>query len=294
MSVPHQPAASRYKILVPTDFSAISIHALEYAALIARKADAELLLLHVFESYSQNTMLEMVVDFTEIMERGIEEKMNEIKKKNPLLKGITIHSKVVTGKIHNEIERIAKEEDVRLIVMGTHGVSGVTNIGRYIVGSNAYRTTQSAPCPIITLRQEPSNKSFKDIVLPIDSTKESSEKVDIAITWAKFFGSTIHLLAVTAFFEEFMVDVKEVDKKVHDVGARLAKEGIPYTAHIIRNQSPSESVIEYARKVSADLIMVVTGQGSQLTELLFGSSARSIVTESTIPVLSINTKTAKK
>ena len=294
MNEPQQPTTARYKILVPTDFSAISIHALEYAALIARKADAELLLLHVFESYSQNTMLEMVVDFTEIMEKGIEEKMNEIKKKNPLLKGITIHSKVVTGKIHNEIERIAKEENVRLIVMGTHGVSGVTNIGRYIVGSNAYRTTQNAPCPIITLRQEPANKSFKDIVLPIDSTRESSEKVDIAITWAKFFGSTIHLLAVTAFFEEFMVDVKEVDKKVHDVGARLAKEGIPYTAHIIRNQSPSESVIEYARKVSADLIMVVTGQGSQLTELLFGSSARSIVTESTIPVLSINTKTAKK
>lgn len=292
MSVTHPSNPPRYKILVPTDFSVISIHALEYAALIAKKANAELLLLHVFESYSQNTMLEMVVDFTEIMEKGIEEKMNDIKKKNQLLKGITIHSKVVTGKIHNEIERVAKEEDVRLIVMGTHGVSGVANIGRYLIGSNAYRTTQNAPCPVITLRQEPTHKSFKDIVLPIDSTKESSEKVDIAITWAKFFGSTIHLLAVTAFFEEFMVDVKEVDKKVHDVGARLAKEGIPYTAHIIRNQSPSESVIEYARKASADLIMVVTGRGSQLTELLFGSSARSIVTESTIPVLSINIKTA--
>lgn len=294
MSATTHPAVPRYKILVPIDFSVISIHALEYAALIARKANAEILLLHVFESYTQNTMLEMVVDFTEIVEKGIEDKMHEIKRKNEKLKGVNIVTKVVTGKIHSEIERIAKEEDIRLIVMGTHGVTGITNIGRYIVGSNAYRTIQNAPCPIITLREDPTKKTFKDIVLPIDSTKESSVKVDIAVNWAKFFGSTIHVLAVTAFFEEFIVDVKEVDKKVHEVGKRLTEEGIRYTAHIMRNQSPSESVIEYARKVDADLIMVVTGQESQLAELLFGSSARNIVTESTIPVLSINTRTYVK
>lgn len=288
MNQQNQSQVVIHKILVPTDFSAISIHALEHAALIAKKANAEILLLHVFESYSQNTMLDMVVDFTDIMEKGIEDKMNEIKKRNPKLDGVTIHSKVATGKIHSEIERVAKEEEVKLIVMGTHGVSGVTNIGKFIVGSNAYRTIHNAHCPIITLREEPWKKSFKDIVLPMDSTKESSQKVDIAITWAKFFGSTVHLLAVTAFFEEFVVDVKEVDKKVHEVGARLAKEGIPYTAHIIRHQAPSISVIDHARKMGADLIMVVTGQESQLSEMLFGSSARNIVTESNIPVLSIN------
>src|SRR6187399_2676121 len=126
------------KILVPIDFSEISIHALEYAALIARQAEAEILLLHVFESYSHNTMLEMVVDFTDIMEKGIQDKMDEIKSKNANLKGVTIHSKVATGKIHSEIERVAREEDIKLIVMGTHGVSGVTNIAKFIIGSNAY------------------------------------------------------------------------------------------------------------------------------------------------------------
>jgi nucleotide-binding universal stress UspA family protein len=258
--------------------------------LIARQADAEILLLHVFESYSQNTMLDMVVDFTEIMEKGIEDKMNEVKEKNPSLKGVTIHSRVVIGKIHSEIERVAQEEDARLIVMGTHGVSGVTNIGKYIMGSNAYRTIQNAPCPIITLREEPWKKSFKHILLPIDSTKESAEKVGIAITWAKFFGSTIHVLAVTAFFEEFLVDVKSVDKKVKEVEQRLADAGIPYTAAIIRHQAPSVSVLEYSRKVDADLIIMVTGQESLLGEVLFGSSARNIITESNIPVLSINIK----
>ncbi len=159
------------KILVPTDFSEISIHALEYAALIAREANAEIILLHVFESYSQNTMLDMVIDFPDIVEKGIRDKIDEIKKGNAKLNGVTVHPRVVTGKIHNEIENITREEGVKLIVMGTYGVSGVTNIGKFFIGSNAYRTIQEAPCPIITLREKPWKDSIKDIVVPIDSTK---------------------------------------------------------------------------------------------------------------------------
>jgi nucleotide-binding universal stress UspA family protein len=276
------------KILVPIDFSEVSIHALEHAVLIARQANAEILLLHVFESYSHNTMLDMVVDFPDIVQKGIEDKMNEVKQRNPKLEGVTIHSRVEMGKIHTEIERVAKEEDAKLIVMGTHGVTGVTNIGKYIVGSNAYRTVQNAPCPVITIREEPWKKSFKDIILPMDSTKASLAKVDVAIRWAKFFGSTVHLIAVTSLFEEFIVDVKVIEKKVHEVEKRLGSEGIPYTAYIVRHQAPSYSVIEHGRKMNADLIIIVTGQESEVGEMLFGSSARNIVTESTVPVLSIN------
>ena len=157
-----------------------------------------------------------------------------------------------------------------------------------MLGSNTYRIVQNAPCPIVTLRNEPSKEGFKSIVLPIDSSEQSTIKVDIAIAWAKLFGSTIHLLAVTAFFEEFVVDAKSVDRKVHQVEELLVKEGIAYTAHIIRNQSPSLSILHHAEKMNADLIMVVTGSESQLGEMLFGSSARTVVAESAVPVLSIH------
>lgn len=276
------------KILVPTDFSSTSINALDYAAMVAAKAGSEILLLHVFESYSHNTMLNAAVDFNQIMEKGIHEKLQELKAMNQQLTGIEVRTKVVSGKIHTEIERIALEEDVDLIVMGTHGASGVSNSGKMMLGSNTYRIVQYAPCPIVTLRNEPSKDGFKSIVLPIDSSEQSTVKVDIAIAWAKLFGSTIHLLAVTAFFEEFVVDAKSVDRKVHQVEELLVKEGIAYTAHIIRNQSPSLSILHHAEKMNADLIMVVTGSESQLGEMLFGSSARTVVAESAVPVLSIH------
>ncbi|MBK9732427.1 MAG: universal stress protein [Chitinophagaceae bacterium] len=283
----HSPVVIN-KILVPTDFSAISLLALEYAGLIASKTNATIILLHVFESYMQNTMLHATVDFNNIMEKGIEEKMHEIVGMDQQLNGVRVETRVAHGKIHVEIEQIVKQDGISLIVMGTHGVSGVTNIGKFMVGSNAYRTMQNATCPIITLRNEPSKKSFKNIVLPIDSSAKSTMKLDIAIAWAKLFGSTIHLLAVTAFFEEFVVDAKAVDRKVHQVEELLVKEGIPYTAHIIRNQSPSLSVLHHAEKMNADLIMIVSGQESQLGEMLFGSISRAVVSDSPIPVLSIH------
>lgn len=276
------------RILVPTDFSSTSLNALDYAAMVAARAGAEILLLHVFESYSHNTMLNAAVDFNQIMEKGIDEKLQELKAMNQQLTGIPVRTRVVSGKIHTEIERIAHEEDVQLIVMGTHGASGVSNSGKMMLGSNTYRIIQNSPCPIITLRNDPSKDGFKNIVLPIDSSSQSTLKLDLAIAWAKLFGCTIHLLAVTAFFEEFVVDAKSVDRKVHQVGEVLLKEGIAYTAHIIRNQSPSLSILHHAEKMNADMIMIVTGYESQLGEMLFGSSARTVVAESPVPVLSIH------
>lgn len=285
-----QNPVSIKKILVPTDFSEISLHALDYAGWIAKQEDAEILLLHVFESYMQNTMLEMRIDFTEIIEKGIEAKMKEIKDNNLHLEGVRLHSKVVVGKIHSEIDRVAAEENVKLIVMGTHGVSGNTNIGKYFIGANAYRTIQNAPCPVITMKDKPWRREVKNIVLPLDSTKESTRKVEIAIRWAKFFKATIHLVAVTAFWEELVVDVKDVAAKVREVEKQVLDAGVKYEAHIIRHKSPSDSVIQYADKVNADLICVVTGQLSILSEMLLGSAARNIISDASIPVLSLNVR----
>ncbi|HYV95719.1 MAG TPA: universal stress protein [Chitinophagales bacterium] len=276
------------KILVPTDFSEISLHALNYAARIAKLENSEIIMLHVFESYTQNTMLNMRIDFTEIVERGVEEKFKEIKAKNPDLEGVTIHSRVVVGKIHAEIDNTAAQENVKLIVMGTHGVSGVTNIGKFIIGSNAYRTIQNAPCPIITLREVPHRREIKNIVVPLDSTRDSLKKMDIAIRWGKFLKAKIHVVAVTAFFEELKGSVKHIEEKLHDVENKLKQEDIEYESQIIRHHSPSDSVLEYAYKIHADLIIIVTGQEAQWSEMLFGSSARNVISDSSIPVLSIN------
>ncbi len=277
-------------VLVPVDFSALSYDTFRYAAYLTKLENAELLLLHVMEPNMQNVLLDMRVDIADILSRGMLDKFRELADQEQELRGIRLRVRVTVGKVHSEIDRVALEEGARLIVMGTTGVSGITNIGKFVIGSNAYRTILNAPCPIITMRQAPESFRIKSILVPLDSTPESTEKIDLAIRWARYFRAKIQLLAVTAFFEELVVDVKDITRRVHEVEAQLEKLGIDYEAHIIRHQAPSESVLEFADKVKADLIFIVTGQESKLSELLFGSSARNIISESKVPVMSLNIK----
>ncbi|MFN5843891.1 MAG: universal stress protein, partial [Bacteroidota bacterium] len=135
------------RILVPTDFSEISLNALDYAATIAAKDDAEIILLHVYETPDQSSKIKLAIDLNEIMEKGINDKINELKVSNRSLLSARVTIKVVNGKIHSEIQKLADDMKVDLIVMGTHGSSGISDISKMILGSNAYRVVNSCSCP---------------------------------------------------------------------------------------------------------------------------------------------------
>ncbi|HAP00889.1 MAG TPA: hypothetical protein DCQ93_03080 [Bacteroidetes bacterium] len=276
------------KLLVPTDFSDISLHALDYAAGIANNTGAEITLLHVYDA-PEIPNLSKTFNMNDLIEKGINEKINEIKISNKNLLGVFIHSKVVNGNIHDKIEAVAKEIKADLIVMGTHGSSGIRNMRKFILGSTAYRVVSEAPCPIITLREVKKKIAFKNIVLPIDNSKDTMKKVGLAIEWAKAFGSTVHILALTAFFEELVVQIKDLKEQVAEVVSELEKNGIKHQQKMIRHQRVSDSVHDYAKKVNADLIMIATGQENAFTDAIFHSAARNIVTDSSVPVLSVNT-----
>lgn len=276
------------KILVPTDFSEISINAIDYAAFIAKNCDAEVILLHVYESIEQNSGIKLALDINEIIEKGINEKIADIKSTNKNLWGVKFSSKVINGKIHSEIHHAAKDLNADLIVMGTHGSSGIGSISKFLLGSNAYRVTNDAPCPVLTLREKNDNIRFKDILLPIDHTEETRQKLETAIEWAKAFNATIHLVALTAFFDELFVEIKDLKKLVSQIEEKLEKAGVRYTSKMIRHQRISESVLSYADKIHTDLIFIVTGAESKLSEIVLRSAVRTIVSESKSPVLSIS------
>jgi nucleotide-binding universal stress UspA family protein len=280
------------RILVPTDFSDISLNALDYAASIASNTNAEVTLLHVYESYDQHSNIKFGLDINEIIEKGINDKINDIKATNKNLWGVKFNTKVVNGKSTNDIIKVAKQLKSDLIVMGTHGTSGLKNLGKYLLGSNAYRVVNNAPCPVITIREKKSNIRFKDLLLPIDNTKETKMKLDLAIQFAKDYDATIHLVALTAFFEELFVEIKDLKKMIADIETKLEKAGVKYTSKMIRHQRASESVLSYAAKINADLIFIVTGHDNQWSKVVVRSAARNVITESKTPVLSINADNA--
>ena len=142
------------KILCPTDFSENSEHALKYALTLATLSQAELQLFHVVEPimYPQSTeFFEPVLDEVELMmkmeaafQKQLEDQVAALKQEYPKTSG-----KLVTGNTFLEIIRVARDEDMDMIVMGTHGRTGLAHV---LIGSVAERVVREAPCPVLTVK----------------------------------------------------------------------------------------------------------------------------------------------
>ena len=139
------------RILVPTDFSEPSSRALTYACELARRFSAELHLLHVAVPPVMPTpYMGTVGDEIFHPEKAAQKHLDAME--NPEFESVAPIERVVrTGTPFVEIVRHAKENDIDLIVMGTHGRTGLVHA---LIGSVAEKVVRKAPCPVLTVRPE--------------------------------------------------------------------------------------------------------------------------------------------
>ena len=138
------------KILVPTDFSESAKHAQGYGVSFAREYEAELILVHVVETLTVGYASDLFpVPMAEVFDEISGYAKTEIAKLAAEIreKGIPVREMVVQGKPSAEIVRIAKEEGIDIIVLGTHG-KGM--LDQALFGSTAERVIRKAPCPVLT------------------------------------------------------------------------------------------------------------------------------------------------
>ncbi len=141
------------KILVPIDFSDYSKNSLKYAVNFVKQYKAELYLIYVVEpviyppDFSMGQIAIPSVDL-EMDKRAIEELDKLAKKEIPT--DVVVNTIVKTGKPFIEIIETAAEEDIDLIIIATHGHTGVEHI---LFGSTAEKVIRKAPCPVLTLRE---------------------------------------------------------------------------------------------------------------------------------------------
>ncbi|WP_265820762.1 universal stress protein [Geovibrio ferrireducens] len=141
------------KILYPTDFSEPSKVALEYAAELARQFGAELEILHVMFDETQVvsfylpqvTMQSLSTD----IETGSAKQLDDFIQSQPSLKGVNYTTKLIKGTPFIEITKHAKDTAADMIVIGTHGRTGLDHV---LFGSTAEKVVRKAPCPVFTVR----------------------------------------------------------------------------------------------------------------------------------------------
>jgi nucleotide-binding universal stress UspA family protein len=271
------------RILIPTDFSETAAVAVDHAIDLAKKFNATLYLLHVIDAGAYQGIFSpsKKTDYSELESSQLELQgyAHKLEKEH----GIDVAHEVVSGRIHEEIVRITEESGADLIVMGTHGTSGWEE---FFVGSNAFKVVTQSSCPVLSIQGQATDPECKNIILPIDSTPESRQKVRYAATMAKKFGSTIH---IASLLSEDSEEIRfEFGKRIKQITEYLEREEIPFTEAVLVGSNLATMTMNFAESKQGNLIVMMTEQEQNLTGFLMGPFAQQIVNHSKIPVLSIS------
>ncbi len=271
-------------ILVGIDFEEGSYNALEHAISIAKKAKLDILCIWVYKAESTRDKNPDVQ--SEIIKEAEEQLQNIVKKYQSQLEENKIEYKIREGRIYREIIAEANEGSPYMIIIGTHGASGFEE---FWIGSNANKIVSAAPCPVITIRTGRTiQKELKTIILPLDSSLETRQKAPIAGVMAKYFDATVNVVKV------YTTHVKAVRRRVNGYAEQVIKYynnnevnciEVPLEVDHLTND-----VIEYAKSVDANLIVIMTEQETRTSNLWLGPYAHQMVNHSPIPVLSLHTK----
>lgn len=274
------------KILVPIDFSKTSEIAMDEAIAMAKKLKAEISLIHVvdFSGYYFSVVPEAQIILPTLLDlqKNISKKLEKIKATIKKKKGITVQVNVSNGEVHSEIIDFSKKKKMDLIIMGTHGTSGFKEV---FIGSNAQRVVTLSEIPVLTLQKKIEKSKINNILIPIDNSIHSREKINTAMFIAGAYKSKIHIVGLpdTRDKEErskFKIKLESLEKIAK-------KQKVAYTTKIVRGESLAKAAMNYATKNKCDLIVINTGHESKVSGLFLGAFAQQIVNHSKKPVLSI-------
>lgn len=279
-------SGSVHRILIPVDFSPAGESALRYGTYLANKYRADIFLLHIMEgmqAYPPEWFTnESSSQGKTSMEEKVREKLNEYAEEITKKYGVYVQSFITTGKPAFKIIAAVTEHDIDLIVMGTHGVQGFEAV---FIGSTAHKVVNLSPCPVVTIREGFKTEGLKSIVLPIDESRYSRQKVSSVLPLAAKCQSAVHVLGIVQTDDKS--DIAKLNIKINTVQEAIEKAGLAYVRKVVKGNNIAMEAMKYAEEVNADLLSIMTDHESDMTGIFMGAFARQIVNHSKIPVLSI-------
>lgn len=267
------------KIIVPIDFSEESENGLDLAIKVANNMKAKVEMVHVIKE-SNDLYLAEEKEHRKEAEKSFKEIIERYK--DQLVEGNELTYVIHKGRIHQEIVNHAKYNGAEMIIGSTHGASGFEEL---FIGSNAHRIIASSQLPTMVIRNGVAPKSFDKILLPIDDTIETRQKVPFTAELAKNFDAKI---IVQTIYPTPDAQTKNKVKAYQDqVTEYLDKEKITYEVKeyeggIVKN------VLECAREYDVDLIAVMAEEERTLSSFVLGTNVMELTRKSNVPTLCIH------
>ncbi|EMQ93826.1 UspA [Xanthomarina gelatinilytica] len=271
------------KIIVPIDFSEHSEYALEAAVKLAKGNDAEIIALHMLEmsdsvlTSTDSEQQQKAVFFLKLAEKRFNEFLDK-----PYLKEANVTPLVKHFKVFSEVNDVAKDQGADLIVMGSHGTSGLSEI---FVGSNTEKVVRHSEVPVLVLKHKFNKDHLKDVVFASDFSAESVAVYQKAKTLFQDFKAKLHLLHVNLPSDRFR-STNEIDQTVSNFLMK-AEGNLDKLSQInfVSDYTVEKGVLNFANKIGADLIAVATHGRTGIAHFFEGSISEDIANHAVLPVM---------
>jgi nucleotide-binding universal stress UspA family protein len=268
-------------LIVPLDFSKESLNGLELAILFTRKQYTNIQMVYVQKKSSDYNSPGYFAEERTYAEKKFKEIMA---KYEPKLKNDSkLRYIIKTGSIYKEIVHQVESYNEAMVVASTHGGSGFEE---FFIGSNAYKIISATNCPVMTIRKKKCPNDIHKIVLPIDITVDSRQKVPFTTELASLFGAEIHIITISSSKSKKLKH--RLDAYGHQVEKYISSKRVPYKRKSLYGENIIDLIVVYADSINADLISIMKEQPKSLNFL--SNFTQQILNRATTPVLTISTK----
>ena len=270
------------RILVPVDFSIQAEYAAKVASAIAKKTNAKIFLLHMLElptgvidpsnfGNASNTPTALL-----FLKRAYE-RFEDFKALS-FLEGIDVETKVQFHKAYEGIIDESKAQNADLIIMGSQGTSGLEEM---LVGSNTEKVVRNSEIPVIVIKQDVEDFKIENIVFASNFNIKNLSAFQNILDFASLFNAKLHLLKINTIhnFETTNESSEAIRSFVdgHDLG--------DYTLNIYNDTSIETGILNFAKLIEADVIILNTHGRRGLAHLFNGSIGEDLTNHAKLPVI---------
>ncbi|NNK81741.1 MAG: universal stress protein [Flavobacteriaceae bacterium] len=273
------------KILVPTDFSEQADNALRVAAQLAKKYNAEIYLLHLLElplnevdAMSSHSDLPEAVFFMKLANKRFKEVLNK-----DYIEGITVHETIEFHQAFEGIMETCKTNNIDLIVMGSHGVSGLKEM---FIGSNTEKVVRSSKIPVLVIKNRHDGFDVNNFVFASDFKKDNKKTYLQALKLAEAFDAKLHLVLVNT--ANNFITTSKANTRISEFIKETPYEN--FKTIIYNEESVEKGILNYSESINADLIGIGTHGRQGIAHFFNGSISEDLVNHAKRPVVTFKIK----
>ncbi|PCJ95299.1 MAG: universal stress protein UspA [Flavobacteriaceae bacterium] len=266
-------------IIVPVDFSEQSEYALKVAASIATEQKSEIIALHMLEmsdamiSSSEGMYMNQTMFFLKLAEKQFKDFLNK-----PFLKNIKVIPIIKHYKVYSEVNEIAAKHNANLIVMGSHGTDGLKEI---FIGSNAEKMVRNANIPVLVIKEDMPSFKVRNIVFASNFDEENIKVYEKAGVFAKKLSAKLELVYINTPGDKFL-STEDADIKISKFLDKIESQ---QAVEIYNDYNVEKGILNYSKKMNADLIAIPTHGRKGLSHFFMGSIGEDIANHAKIPVV---------